>query len=99
MAQKIIDTTTPQPNGKIGDTAKVAFGKVNDNFTELFESLNGKAAASHTHSIANVTGLQTALDGKSALSHSHAISDVTGLQAALDGKMAASAGFYFPGGF
>lgn len=40
MAQKIIDTTTPQPNGKIGDTAKVAFGKVNDNFTELFGSLD-----------------------------------------------------------
>lgn len=40
MAQQIIDTTTPQPNGKIGDTAKVAFGKVNDNFTELFGSLD-----------------------------------------------------------
>ena len=36
MAQKIIDTTTQQPNGKIGDTAKVAFGKVNDNFAELY---------------------------------------------------------------
>lgn len=40
MAQQIIDTTTLQPNGKIGDTAKVAFGKVNDNFTELFGSLD-----------------------------------------------------------
>lgn len=40
MARQIIDTTTPQPNGKIGDTAKVAFGKVNDNFTELFGSLD-----------------------------------------------------------
>jgi hypothetical protein len=56
------------------------------------------AAASHTHSIANVTGLQTALDGKqasgsyAASSHSHIISDVTGLQTALDGKQA-SLGF------
>ena len=40
MAQQIIDTTTPQPGGKMGDTAKVAFGKVNDNFTELFGSLD-----------------------------------------------------------
>ena len=40
MAQQIIDTTTPQPGGKMGDTAKVAFGKVNDNFAELFGSLD-----------------------------------------------------------
>lgn len=52
MAQKIIDTTTPQPNGKIGDTAKVAFGKVNDNFAELYAS---KANASHTHSASDIT--------------------------------------------
>jgi hypothetical protein len=32
----------------------------------------GAAAASHTHTIANVTDLQTALDGKSATSHNHA---------------------------
>lgn len=46
----------------------------------------GAAAASHTHTIANVTGLQSALDGKAASSHSHAISDVTNLQTELDGK-------------
>jgi len=48
------------------------------------------AATSHTHSIANVTGLQTALDGKAALVHSHIIADTTGLQTALDGKAASS---------
>jgi uncharacterized protein YfkK (UPF0435 family) len=54
----------------------------------------GYAASSHTHSIANVTGLQTALDGKQASGsyaasvHTHAISDVTGLQTALAGKQA-----------
>ena len=41
------------------------------------------AAASHTHGIADVTGLQTALDGKqaagsyAAASHTHAASDIT----------------------
>lgn len=50
----------------------------------------GAAAASHTHSIANVTDLQTALDGKAAASHSHAISDVNNLQTTLDGKAAKS---------
>jgi hypothetical protein len=47
------------------------------------------APSTHTHTIANVTGLQTALDGKAASSHSHIIGDVTGLQTALDGKQAA----------
>ena len=44
--------------------------------------------SSHTHTIANVTGLQTALDGKAASSHTHTIANVTGLQTALDGKAA-----------
>ncbi len=62
--------------------------------TNLTTDLAGKAAATHTHTIANVTGLQTALDGKqasgsyAAASHGHAISDTTGLQTALDGKQA-----------
>jgi hypothetical protein len=35
--------------------------------------------ASHTHAIADVTGLQTALDGKAALSHTHTLSQITGV--------------------
>jgi hypothetical protein len=80
-------------NSAIGDfVAYRTFGTAANNNTGDF------AAASHTHSIANVTGLQTALDGKqasgsyAASSHSHIISDVTGLQTALDGKQA-SLGF------
>ncbi|MFN7041663.1 MAG: tail fiber domain-containing protein [Acidovorax temperans] len=49
-------------------------------------ALDGKANTSHTHAVADVTGLQTALDGKAASSHTHAIANVTGLQTALDGK-------------
>ena len=37
----------------------------------------GAAAASHTHSIANVTDLQATLDGKAAKSHTHSASDIT----------------------
>lgn len=33
---------------------------------------NSKANGTHTHAIADVTGLQTALDGKASTSHSHA---------------------------
>lgn len=34
--------------------------------SSLQTQLNGKASASHTHTIANITGLQTALDSKQA---------------------------------
>ena len=39
-------------------------------------ALDGKAASSHTHAIADVTGLQTALDGKAASAHTHNASDI-----------------------
>ena len=80
-------------NSATGDfVAYRTFGTAANNNTGDF------AAASHTHSIADVTGLQTALDGKQASGsyaasvHTHIISDVTGLQTALDGKQA-SLGF------
>ena len=46
----------------------------------------GAAAASHTHAIADTTGLQTALDGKASTSHTHAQSDVTNLTTDLAAK-------------
>ena len=54
--------------------------------SDVTSALAGKAAASHSHATADVTGLDAALAGKAASSHSHAISDSTGLQAALDAK-------------
>lgn len=41
---------------------------------------------SHTHSIAQVSGLQAALDAKAAAAHTHTVGQVAGLQGALDGK-------------
>jgi hypothetical protein len=71
--------------------------------TNLVSDLAGKAASghnhdaayavlSHTHAIANVTGLQTALDGKqaagsyAAASHTHTQGDVTNLTTDLAAK-------------
>lgn len=45
--------------------------------------LAGKADATHTHAIADVTGLQVALNDKSDLGHTHLISEVDGLQTQL----------------
>lgn len=35
MALLVINTTNPQPNGKFGDPAKIAFEKINTNFSDL----------------------------------------------------------------
>nr|DAL53154.1 MAG TPA_asm: receptor binding complex [Caudoviricetes sp.] len=51
-------------NGQVGDVV-------------LTYSDVGAAPASHTHTIAQVTGLQSALDGKANSSHTHAASDIT----------------------
>lgn len=58
--------------------------------TELEGAINGKANASHTHEIANITNLQNALDSKAAVQHTHTISNITDLQTTLDGKAPAS---------
>jgi hypothetical protein len=47
-------------------------------------ALDGKAATSHTHTIANVTGLQTALDGKQAAGSYALASDITALDTRVD---------------
>ena len=41
----------------------------------------GAAAASHTHTIAQVSNLQTTLDGKAPKSHTHGSADITALDA------------------
>ena len=72
----------------------------------LQEAVNGKAAASHTHTISEVTNLQTTLnakasqsdldalsdvvDGKTDSGHTHTIANITNLQTTLDGKAAKS---------
>lgn len=45
--------------------------------TNLTTDLAGKAASSHTHTIANVTNLQTTLDGKAASSHTHTATNIS----------------------
>ena len=58
----------------------------------LYQPRGSYAAASHTHSISNITNLQAQLDSKqpkgsyAASSHTHTISNVTNLQTELDKK-------------
>lgn len=58
--------------------------------TQSDAALAGKAAATHGHIIADVTGLQSALDSKADSAHGHGIGDVSGLQTALDAKASIS---------
>lgn len=45
--------------------------EIDGKVSTLNTAINGKAASSHTHTIANVTNLQSTLDGKSSTSHTH----------------------------
>lgn len=54
--------------------------------TELSDGLATKAASTHTHTTAQVTGLDAALAGKAATNHTHTIANVTDLQTTLAGK-------------
>ncbi|AZY53020.1 phage tail protein [Bordetella avium] len=49
-----------------------------DKVQGLQAMLDGKAASSHSHEMAQVNGLQTALDGKAATHHTHDWSQITG---------------------
>lgn len=76
----VSDSGTFKFDGNPGSVATSA------DIKNLQTALNGKANASHTHSISQITNLQTSLDGKAPKSHSHTISDVTNLQSTLNGK-------------
>ena len=91
MAKQTINLGTTPGDGN-GDPLRAALDKVNDNFDEVYAGIDGKAATTHGHAIADVTGLQDDLDGKAATTHGHAIADVTGLQDDLDGKLAKAGG-------
>jgi hypothetical protein len=54
----------------VGEAGAVSWGEIGGtlaNQSDLQSALDGKAAASHTHVIADVTNLQSALDGKQPL--------------------------------
>ena len=80
---------------------------VSNNLSEItWDAVADKPAtfppSTHTHVVADTTGLQTALDGKAAASHTHVkanitdfahthpISEVTNLQTSLDSKLTAT---------
>jgi hypothetical protein len=52
----------------------------------------GAAPASHTHAIADVTGLQTSLDGKAAASHTHAYATQSDIDTAINGLVDSAPG-------
>ena len=86
--------------GTAYDTLKELGDLIDDNkdaIDALEEIAAGKANATHTHAIADVSGLQSALDGKAASSHTHTVSQISDLTATaaelnvLDGITATTA--------
>lgn len=72
-AVQSVSISTGDSNGQVAIT--VDGTKTNASVKGLgsaaFTNSNAYAASSHSHAIANVTGLQTALDGKAASTHTH----------------------------
>jgi hypothetical protein len=94
-ADKANAKTDATPTGTFGTLAAanaplaVSLGGTGaDNATAARSNLNA-AALSHSHAIADTTGLQSALDGKAALSHNHTASEVTDFAEAVDDRVAA----------
>jgi hypothetical protein len=54
MAQQTVNVGT-SPNDDTGDSLRSGGTKINANFTELYTSVAGKAATSHTHSATDIT--------------------------------------------
>lgn len=70
--------------GSAYDTLKELGDLIDDNkdaIDALEEIASGKADATHTHAISDVTNLQTTLDGKAAASHTHTVSQISDLTA------------------
>lgn len=59
-------------NAKVATGANIAQSKI----ANLTTDLSGKAATSHTHAVADTTGLQTALDGKVSLAGAQTVAGV-----------------------
>jgi len=83
--------TTATVNAALADKSNVGHSH---GWTEITGKPTTFTPATHTHAIADTTGLQAALDGKQAAGsyapavHTHAQSDITGLSTALSGKQA-----------
>ena len=85
--RKQITGTTAQINAYAGVEGQLVWDKTKKKWVGMSGTAGTNypmASESHTHSIANVSGLQSALDGKANKAHTHAVADVDGLQTVLN---------------
>lgn len=101
--RKQVTGTTEQINAYAGVEGQLVWDKTKKKWVGMSGTAGTNypmASESHTHGVADVTGLQDALDGKATTkaltdgladkankTHTHAVADVTGLQTTLDGKI------------
>lgn len=63
--------------GSPSDNNILAWDSASSAWTNQTVAQIGAAAAIHTHTIGDVTGLQTAIDGKASTSHTHTFANIT----------------------
>ena len=85
--RKQVTGTTEQINVYAGHEGQLVWDKTKKRVVGMSGTAGTNypmASESHTHSIANVSGLQSALDGKANTAHTHVVADVDGLQTVLN---------------
>lgn len=85
--RKQVTGTTAQINAYAGHEGQLVWDKTKKKVVGMSGTAGTNypmASESHTHSIANVSGLQSALDGKANTAHTHVVADVDGLQTVLN---------------
>lgn len=85
--RKQLTGTTAQINAYAGVEGQLVWDKTKKKWVGMSGTAGTNypmASESHTHRIANVSGLQSALDGKANTAHTHVVADVDGLQTVLN---------------
>lgn len=74
-------------NTSIGNVSLVEIAYLDGVTSDVQTQLDGKAAASHTHTIANVTGLQSAIDAKAPLDNPTFTGTLNAATVAISGNL------------
>lgn len=89
MARQEIDLTTPQPNGKMGEPTKAAWGKVNDMTAEIYPDIS-TALTNSSSAISTANSAQATANAAAPKASPSFTGPITSTQAALENGFGAT---------